>query len=141
MDPGTALAIVGLVLDGVKEVYEYYTTWKYRDEDVADVRGALLWLKGLFGSIKIILTNDSLDKTQVRMICDSVQACEDVFEKLRKRLNKVKRETPPDTFMKKVSDQGRRALYPFQKGTIVRLLESVEKIKDQMHVVIALLNL
>jgi hypothetical protein len=77
MDPGTALAIVGLVLDGVKEVYEYYTTWKYRDEDVADVRGALLWLKGLFGPIKIMLTNDSLDKTQVRMICDSVQACED----------------------------------------------------------------
>jgi hypothetical protein len=141
MDPGTALAIVGLVLDGVKDIYEYYTTWKDRDEDVAGVRGALLWLKGLFGSIKIALTNDSLDKTQVRMICDSVQACEDVIEKLRKRLNKVKRETPPDTFTKKVSDQGRRALYPFQKGTIVRLLESVEKIKDQMHVAIALLNL
>ncbi|PVH74379.1 hypothetical protein DL98DRAFT_575715 [Cadophora sp. DSE1049] len=141
MDPGTALAIVGLVLDGVKDVYAYYNTWKDRDQEVAEVRSALLWLIGLFQSIKITLANKSLDKAKVGMICDSVRECQAVMVKLRKRLSKVKSEAPPDNFMAKLSDQGRRAIYPFQKGTIVRLLESTEKIRDQMHVVIALLHL
>ncbi|KAH7371807.1 hypothetical protein BKA64DRAFT_267266 [Cadophora sp. MPI-SDFR-AT-0126] len=141
MDPGTALAIVGLVLDGVKDVYVYYSTWKDRDQEVAEVRSALLWLIGLFQSINVMLANKSLDKSKVSMICNSVKECEAVMVKLRKRLNKVKSEAPPDSFMSKLGDQGRRAIYPFQKGTIVRLLESTEKIRDQMHVVIALLHL
>lgn len=141
MDPGTALAIVGLVLDGVKDVYAYYSTWKDRDEEVAEVRRALLWLIGLFQSIEKTLANKNLEDDKVTIICNSVKECEAVMAKLRKRLNKVKSEAPPDSFMARLSDQGRRAIYPFQKGTIVRLLESTEKIRDQMHVVLALLHL
>lgn len=141
MDPGTALAIVGLVLDGVKDVYAYYSTWKDRDQEVAEVRRALLWLIGLFRSIQTTLASKNLDKGKVSMICNSVKECEAVMVKLRRRLNKVKSETPPDSFIAKLSDQGRRAIYPFQKGTMVRLLESTEKIRDQMHVVVALLHL
>ncbi|KAH9208968.1 hypothetical protein DL95DRAFT_478854 [Leptodontidium sp. 2 PMI_412] len=62
MDPGTALAIVGLVLDGVKDVYAYYSTWKDRDQEVAEVRRALLWLIGLFQSIQTTLASKNLDK-------------------------------------------------------------------------------
>lgn len=141
MDPGTALAIVGLALDAVKDVYAYYTVWKSRDDDVAEVRRSLLWLQGLFEAIEATLRDENLDRRQVQMICGSVEACEDVIGKLQKRLVKVKREMPPDGLMQKLEDQGRRALYPFQKGTIVRLLETIEKIREQMHVVIALLNL
>ena len=141
MDPGTALAIVGLVLDGVKDVYAYYTTWKDRDEDVAEARRALIWLMNLFQSVQATLANKNLEKSKVDMICNSVKQCEDVIAKLRKRLMKVKNETPSDSFLAKLGDQGRRAIYPFQKGTIVRLLESTEKIREQMQVVIAMLHL
>lgn len=141
MDPGTALAIVGLVLDGVKDVYAYYNTWKDRDQEVAEVRRALLWLMGLFQSIKVTLSNKNLAEDKVTIICNSVKECEAVMVKLRKRLNKVKSEAPPAGFVAKLSDHGRRAIYPFQKGTIVRLVESTEKIRDQMHVVLALLHL
>jgi hypothetical protein len=108
---------------------------------VASVRHELSWLEKLFASMESTLKNNELDQTQVRRICNSVEACSDIITKLEKRLDKAKKEGAPNTLLGKVGDQGRRVLYPFQKGTIVRLLELIENCKEQIHSVVSLLNL
>ncbi|KAL2062783.1 hypothetical protein VTL71DRAFT_5855 [Oculimacula yallundae] len=141
MDPGTALAVVGLALDGIKDVYAYYTVWKDRDADIAEIRSALFWLEGLFKAIRTTLVNKNHNKDQVELICKSVESCRTIIDHLGKKLTKVKDEAPPETVMAKLSDQARKAMYPFKKGTIMKLLDSTEKIRDQMNDVIRLLNL
>lgn len=141
MDPGTVLAIVGLVLDVVKDAYEYYSVCKDRNEDVQEARSELLWLKRFFEALQDTLQSQHLNETQVTIVCESIGSCKDTMDKLTKRLSKVKRESPPETVVQKLGDQGRRLLYPFQKGTIVRLLELIAKIRGQMDQVITLLNL
>jgi hypothetical protein len=59
MDPGTALSVVSIGLDVVKDLYKYYELWSGRDEDVASVRHELSWLESLFESIEAFRILDS----------------------------------------------------------------------------------
>ncbi len=142
LDPGTALAIAGLVLDVVKDCYEYYSVWKDSDSDVQEMRRALKWLSNLFETVRTTLRkHDDLSKDHVDMICTSIESCLLLKARLEKKLNKIKSEVPPDTLLKKVEGQGRRLLYPFRKSTLVRLLELVDGFNQEMQNVIALLSL
>ena len=141
MNPGTALAIVGLGLDAVKDLHSYYVIWKDRDQDVEEVGQQLIWLMNLFHTIQITLKQDDLNPAQVQMICGSIKKCEEIITKLKVKLAKVKREGDPDTLLKKLDDQRRRALYPFKKGTIGGLLDLIDSCKEEMKMVIPLLNL
>jgi hypothetical protein len=141
MDPGTALAIVGLGLDAVKDLHSYYVIWKDRDRDVEEVGQQLIWLMNLFHTIQITLKQDDLNPAQVQMICGSIKKCEEIITKLKVKLAKAKREGDPDTLLKKLDDQRRRALYPFKKGTIGGLLDLIDSCKEEMKIVIPLLNL
>jgi hypothetical protein len=38
LDPGTALAVVGLAWDAAKDLYSYYVLWKGRDSDVEEIK-------------------------------------------------------------------------------------------------------
>jgi hypothetical protein len=75
------------------------------------------------------------------MICGSIKKCEEIITKLKVKLAKAKREGDPDTLLKKLDDQRRRALYPFKKGTIGGLLDLIDSCKEEMKIVIPLLNL
>jgi hypothetical protein len=141
MDPGTALAVVSLALDAAKELHQYYCAWKGRDGDVAEVRRELLWLTQFFGVMKETLSRKGLGQEHKDIICESVENSQEIIDKLKKKLSKTKKEGSLDTLLNSVQDQGLRALYPFQKGTIFRLLELIENCKKRMHVVIALLTL
>ncbi len=141
LDPGTALAIVGLVLDVTQDLYQYYTTWKGRDGDIAEVRLGLLWLNRLFVAIKLTLTDSRLAPDHEAMICQSIESCRGVINKLEKRLDKSKKEGTPTTMLQKVGDQALRTLYPFQRGTIVRLIENIDDCKQNLHLVISLVNM
>jgi hypothetical protein len=141
LDPGTALSLVELVLGVTKDLYEYYTIWKGRDEDIAEVRFGLLWLNRLFVAIKRTLIDTKLTPDHEVMICQSIESCRGVIDKLEKRLDKSKKEGTPTTLLLKVGDQARRALYPFQRGTIVRLQENIDDCKQRLHLVISLVNM
>jgi hypothetical protein len=75
------------------------------------------------------------------MICGSIKKCEEIVMKLKVKLAKVKWEGDPDTLPKKSDDRRRRALYPFKKGTIGGLLDLIDSCKEEMKMVIPLLNL
>ena len=141
IDPGTALAIVGLGIDAVKQLHSYYVVWKGRDRDVEEIRQQLTWLTNLFQAIEKTLDDDDFNTALVQMICESVENCQEIITKLKAKLLKVKGEGEPDTLLKKMDDQRRRALYPFKKGTIGVLLDLIDMCKDQMKTVIPLLNL
>jgi len=141
MDPGTALAVAGIVLDAVKELHSYYVIWKGRDRDIEEVRQQLLWLINLFEAIRTILEQDDLNPLLGQMICDSIWKCLDIKTKLEAKLAKFKREGDLDALLKKMDDQRRRALYVFKKGTIGDLLDLIDGCKEEMKMVIPLLNL
>jgi hypothetical protein len=141
MDPGSALAVASIVLDVTKDLYEYYSLWKSRDEDVAEIRLSLLWLRRLFVALKLSLNDTALAQDKIAMICESIGSCKDIVEKLAKRLSKAKKDGNRTTLLQKMADQGRRTLYPFQKGTIVRLLELIDECKKRLHLAIEFVNL
>lgn len=106
-----------------------------------EVRSLLLWLKNLLDSIRTTVKFGDLNQKQLDMIYASIKSCGDLNKKPRKRLEKAKREVPEVTFISRIEDQGRRALYPFQRATLLRLVESVEAYRTRLQMVISLLNL
>ncbi|KAH6676220.1 hypothetical protein B0J14DRAFT_350655 [Halenospora varia] len=91
MDPGTALAVVGIALDTIKDLHAYYVGWKDRNEDVKEVRSDLIWLMNLFEAIRATLTQEDLDRNLSQTICDSIKSCKAIVGKLEKKLATIKR--------------------------------------------------
>jgi hypothetical protein len=116
MEPGTALSVASLGLNVVKDLYKYYELWSGRDEDVASVHHELSWLESLFESIKSTLNNDDLDQTIKKSICNSIEVCQEIVPKLKKRLGKAKKEVAPDTLLGKVERPKATSLVPIPEG-------------------------
>lgn len=141
MDPGTALGVVSLALDVVKDVYKYYNSWKGRDEDIDELKRSSSSLENVLETIEETLDNDNFDHKKVQMILDSVQKCQVPIDKLKAKMENVKRGREPKTVWQKLDDQRRRALYPFKRDTIAEIVTDIVTIRREVNGLMLLLNL
>ncbi|KAI8305273.1 hypothetical protein K4K59_012265 [Colletotrichum sp. SAR11_240] len=140
MDPGTALAVVGLSLQVLGGVKEYYKSWKDCDDDVRQFREALQRLETVLGHLQTTLKKPDLDATITSTICDACHNMEDEMDEVKAILRKFKKDGSPSTMMQKLRQMGRRACYPFRKSTISRFMEIIEDLNDNLGLAIGVLS-
>lgn len=141
MDPGTALAVVGLLLQVVEGVKEYYKSWRDCDDDVKQFRDALLRLETVLGHLKTTLKKPHLEATIVLTICDACRAIGEGVDEMKGMLRKFEDAGSPSTTLQKVKQMGRRACYPFRASTISRFMEIIQDMTDNLRFAIELLSL
>ena len=137
---GTAVGVVSLGLQVSQGLIEYYTQWRDFDADVATLYASVVQLDRLFRFIK-----EKFSVVDVEILSSvyeaekSIQLCEVSVLDLKRRLEKLKtREPLPDLRKKDVllhglKGQGRRLLYPFQKGTLGKLRDVISDLRDGLQ--------
>ncbi|KAK2735160.1 ankyrin repeat protein [Colletotrichum kahawae] len=128
MDPGTALAIVGLSLQILGGVKEYYNSWKTCDDDVRQFLDDLQRLEAVLGHLQTTLKQPHLDATIISTICDACHKMKDEMDEVKAMFRKFKKDGSPSTMMQKLKHMERRVFYVFRKSTIARFMEIIEKI-------------
>ena len=141
MDAGTALALVSLVFDASKDLYDYYRTWKNCDKDVEALRLQLLWLHSAFRRVREILREPGLSLDSSTLVYNALGQCNDAANELRNVLDRVRINGSPQSTLDRLKAEGRRACYPFRKSTVLGLAENVETFQDKLHLAADLLNL
>ena len=140
MDPGTALAIAGIVLEAVKGLQSYYEAWMDCPKDIMDLRQALAWYVEVFGSITQSLHVSSSDQ-DASIILRSINECKDACIELQAKLNKIKREGTPADVLDSLKAYGREACYPFKKKSVMKLATLLKEGVSRLHLAIDLLSL
>ncbi|KAJ3956917.1 hypothetical protein N0V92_006518 [Colletotrichum tropicale] len=141
MDAGTALAVVGLALQVLEGVKEYYKSWKDCDDDVKQFMDALQRVRAVLGHLHTTLKRPHLEDAIVSTIRDACDDMEEHMDEVKSMLRKFKKDGSPSTMMQNLKKLGRRACYPFRKSTISRFMEIIEDMTDKLRLAIELLSL
>ncbi|KAL3295439.1 ankyrin repeat protein [Colletotrichum asianum] len=141
MDPGTALAVVGLSLQVLGGLKEYYNSWKDCDDDVKQFREAMQRLTTMLDHLKSVLSKPHLDPGLVSAINDVYDNLKESAEKMERLLKKVRDLGPPSSMLQKLRQIGRRACYPFRSGTISHFMGFVADMTDDLSLAMQVLTL
>lgn len=156
---GTISNIAGILSAGIQVcegLINYYNAWKGSKKENADMIKSIEGLLTNFALLKAVLQSPAFGKTMATTVESSILDCEDSIAELRDELKKVMvckpsvmnvddlvaRENHENQgFRDKMSEQGRRILYPFRKSTLMRLQESIEHVRSNLVLAMDILNL
>ncbi|KAL9621688.1 MAG: hypothetical protein Q9160_003941 [Pyrenula sp. 1 TL-2023] len=144
MDPLSVTAsisgILALSITTCQGLANYYSRWKDADSDVAafmtsanSLTNTLRYLERYLGEARV---EEGL-KVELR---DSLSACTEATKRLQKKLSKVQASFEPKR-ASFVESQLRRSLYPFKRGTLIRLKEIVEDLRQNLTIILECLQL
>ncbi|TEY45515.1 hypothetical protein BOTCAL_0330g00100 [Botryotinia calthae] len=156
---GTISSIAGILSTGIQVcegLINYYNAWKGSKKENADMIKSIEGLVTSFALLKAVLQSPAFDKTMTTTVESKVLDCEDSIAELQDELKKVmvckpsvmnvddlvaRKNHETQGFRDKMSEQGRRILYPFRKSTLMRLQESIEHVRSNLVLALDILNL
>ena len=122
-----ASAVAGILSMGTevcKGLLRYYSSYRGAAADVAHMCQSVESLDSTLVSLKRILDQGNVDPAAAMSVTKSIKLCESGFDRLDKKLKKVKiMSSAQDGWQEKAKKQLRRAIYPLRESTIVKLRE------------------
>lgn len=135
--------LLSLGLQATEYLYNYYTAYRGRDQDLnrtADQLG------DLFQSLRTIDQVVRQRKWQpseqgvLQSIEKSILRCEDIFHDLEDETRKFMKE-PSHNVKKSIIIVGRRIAYPLRRSTLTKLSEDIHDIQDNLAIALHALQL
>ena len=140
---GTAAGIVSLGLQVLQGLVEYYSQWRDFDPDVNAMYASIEQLDRGFRLIREKLGAKNIMRlSSAHEVEASLQLCENGVLALKKKLEKIKMKEPlgslrrRDVLLNGLNGQGKRLLYPFQRGTLGKLRDIVNELRDGLQPVL-----
>lgn len=156
---GTISNIAGILSAGIQVcegLINYYNAWKGSKKENADMIKSIEGLLTNFAILKAVLQSPAFDKAMTITVESKILDCEDSIAELGDELRKVmvckpsvvnvddliaRKNDGNQGFRDKMTEQGRRILYPFRKSTLMRLQESIEHVRNNLVFAMDILNL
>ncbi|APA12249.1 hypothetical protein sscle_09g070190 [Sclerotinia sclerotiorum 1980 UF-70] len=156
---GAISNIAGILSAGIQVcegLVNYYNAWKGSKKENADMIKSMESLSTNFAILKATLQSPTFDKLMAKTVESKVLDCEDSITELQDELKKVMICKPSvvernnlvatnshdnNGFRDRMTEQGRRILYPFRKSTLMRLQENIEHMRSNLVFAMDILNL
>ena len=137
-----AVGILSFGISVCQALIDYYQAAKNQAKDIQKTLSSLqsltLTLEGLDGSLK--RHRFALDQVDlVKNIECHIHACEEAIEDLDRELATITRRDKKSGVLESVKKAAQAAAYPFNKGTLLRLRETIQDIRENLS--LALNNL
>lgn len=139
MDPLSITAsitgILSLTITTCQGLINYYASWRDADSDIAAFTTSAQSLIEILQYIERGFEANTIPGERSSHLGSSLQDCETATRSLQKKLRKVETVSSTRT-VSTLEAQFRRSLYPFRKGTLIRLKEIVEDLRQNLLVVL-----
>jgi hypothetical protein len=137
---GSAVGIISLGIQVCRGLVQYYGSWKDAPTDTVtmcksaeNLTAVLLVLQDAIQS-KMVALNAQI------VVQNSIETCRSSISQLENELTKVQKVKGESTWAK-IHGQGRRLLYPFREGTLLKLRGIVADIRDNLSLAVDTLHL
>lgn len=145
MDPlSIASASVGILSFGLNVCHgllEYYHSWKDAEGDVAKMYFAILGLAKTLVLVKSTIEHKEFNHSIVSQIEESINSTATGLISLKIELDQIKISSPQDGWKEKSKVQFRRAVFPFNKSTLVKLKEYSNELRENLSLAINILQM
>jgi ankyrin repeat domain-containing protein 50 len=145
MDPGTVLGVVSLGLQVCNGLLGYFQDWKACPKEVQELCQSLQSTEKTLNLIHDIGRRLPDEPAAVRIEA-SLHRCRGIFEELQKELKELNKNHDHDSnstkrFRFRVKSQWIRANYPRKKDTIQNLLKLLHEQKDNLVLLLGILQM
>ena len=144
MDPASVIGIISFGLTVCDGIVQYYSAYKDQDVRILHVITSLESLRKILMSL--MTTLQEIGKNPSKHVMESslnveknIKQSEEGLEKLTKKLEKITYCGPSHGVWNRVKEVSHRASYPFHESTLVKLVEVVADLRDNL--VVAVLSL
>ncbi|KAI9642854.1 hypothetical protein NHQ30_008588 [Ciborinia camelliae] len=156
---GAISNIAGILSAGIQVcegLVNYYNAWKGSKKENADMIKSIEGLLANLALLKDVVQSPAFDETMAVTVESGILDCEESIAELRDELQKVmickpsgveedgltgRKSYDNKQFRDKMTEQGRRILYPFRKSTLMRLQESIGHVRSNLVLAMDILNL
>jgi hypothetical protein len=156
---GAVSNIAGIVSVGIKVcegLVNYYNAWKGSKKENSTMIQSIESLLDRLSLLKRALESPAFDETMVINVESTILDCEESIDELHDELRKImvckpsgvaqdtsveRKDNANPTLKDKMTEQGRRLLYPFRKSTLMRIQESIEHVRINLVLSMDTLNL
>lgn len=142
---GAASAVAGVLSIGIEVcqgLLKYYNSYRGAATDIARMFESVESLNSTLLILKRTLSRGTLPPEIAEDVLKSIKSCESGFEKLEKKLKKVKTEGSGQSgWQEKAKNQLKRAAYPFRESTLVKLREIVNEQRSHLSLAVSVLHM
>lgn len=134
MDPGTAVGIISLGIQCCQGIVGFYGSFRDQDTIVEATIASADSLRRTFVLLEGIIAgpNSKFDVAAVSNLIANVKSCEKGVEVLQKELDGLRMDIPQASWKEKIRISGKRALYPFKEGTLLKLQKIVKDLRENL---------
>ncbi len=126
---GTAVGVVSLGLILCQGLTDYLQALECRKEDIESTSRQVDCLRSALNVINVALPNLPSDHQNAgHVVEECLHLCEEEIKRLSDKLNELKDQSHSDSFNQKLRLQAQKLAYPFKRGSLRRLEDSVVKI-------------
>jgi hypothetical protein len=141
-----AAGVVSLGLSVCQGLLAYYDPYKAYNEEIKNLTIRTEGLKSVLqGLQQLLTTHEALDVSQTMNLMPIVVTtflnCHEGLQSLQDRLDKYPRKRSTKISKIEALFDTKRLQYPFQRGTIMALADSVKSLQDNLAIAMALLHL
>lgn len=145
MDPfSIASGSIGILSFGLticQGLLEYYNAWKEANGDVANMYLAIQGLTKTLLLVKSAIEYKGFDQNIVFQVEECIRSIAAGIMSLKKKLDKIKVDSPQNGWREKGKAHFGRALYPFKESTLVKLKEVCNELRDNLSLALTVLQM
>ncbi len=117
---GSAVGVISLGLTICQSLISYYGSWKAYDDEIKSLSYKAEGLKTTLQTLQHPLRKlESANPSETMEVQSRVLACEEVIQKMGKRVRKCEEILPSSAFAHKLQVLGKKTLYPFKRETLI----------------------
>lgn len=135
MDPLSITAsitgILSLSITTCQGLITYYSSWKDADSDIATFSASASSVTESLQYLERYLNEGTIPAELSLQLKSCLEGCEAATRSLQKKLRKISAINATGT-LSSVEIQIKKSLYPFKKGTLIRLKEIVEDLRQNL---------
>src|SRR6266511_2160973 len=91
---GSAVGVISLGISVCQGLLQYYASWRDYGDDIVATMRLLEGLMTSFQSLKLVVESPDFKPELVGQLKEKIMNCEDGVERLRKKIEKIKKEDP-----------------------------------------------
>lgn len=129
-----AAGFLSLVIEITKSLINFYQAWKGREAEVARISEMLIFLLSQLETLE----NNQTPDLQPR-IDNAIMKCKEIITELQEECKRF--EKAAGSLRENIKSSGRRAAYPFKRGTLQNLEENITEIRDNLSFALDVIHL
>ncbi|KAI0885923.1 uncharacterized protein GGS22DRAFT_188212 [Annulohypoxylon maeteangense] len=136
-----AAGLLSLGITMCQGILTYYNAFRDSRDDIDKMCASVEDIGRILLAVHSTLSQGRFNKQIIAMVDENIRCCKEGLDVFAKKLDKIRARNPDGTVKTQLENAKRKVFYPFKESTLVKLREVCDDLKDNLGLVLDVLNI